>query len=303
MAELGKIGIANSSECPKGGHVWLTSGTKQLLVPTTCKAWKCLGCRDRKKRQVLDKVEYGCRELGTCWLITLTFRLGSETPRDAASVDGAWRSFLMRLRRWSPKEADQLAWFKIVELTKRGQPHLHLVVSGITPDEEARRRVYSTGPGETRTEEDSAIAGPWSQMWEGATKDSYVVDVERVFSDRGAAGYLGKYLSKDMFYQDAKRELGFIRRFSSSRRWPHDTSGFVGTLRKVWNRVEFVGGSNATTVFKGTLRDTAELVEESLADPLLARVNSVVGGRMAALATVKRDRKKFAHFIQEATFE
>ena len=304
MTEPGKIGIAISSHCPKGGFVWLHPQTgKKLLVPTTCKTWSCLGCRDRKKTEVLNKIEYGCHVLKACWLITLTLRKGSEEPKTAAFVERSWRSLMMRLRRWDPLLANRLAWFKVVELTENDQPHLHLIVSGIDPDEEARADVFSVGNGQTRTQEDSQIAAIWSHFWEEVTKDSYVVDVVRVWGPRGAAGYLSKYLIKDMFQREKKEELGFIRRFSSSRRWPHEKGGFTGTLQGVWSRVDFLYRTGPTIVEQGQLRDVQDVIEESSRSPLLTRVSDVVGSRMAALATIKRDRKKFTSYMKGITIE
>lgn len=89
----------------------------------------------------------------------------------------------------------------MVELTKKGQPHLHIV---------ALRLEGSKGVLEREARE----------AWYEATGDSYIVDVRPITSKYGIGFYLGKYLEKGFAHREEMVDLGFLRRWSASGGWP-----------------------------------------------------------------------------------
>ena len=110
---------------------------------------------------------------------------------------------------------NKMSWLKVVEATKRGIPHHHLVVGGITGNE----RVDCGRPGYVQCVVDCVRHG-FASAWFAVTGDSYIVHVRVVQGARKGASYMGKYLTKTLQGGDALEELGFGRRFSKSANWP-----------------------------------------------------------------------------------
>lgn len=190
---------------------------------TTCKTWGCSSCREDLIRKFQMRIQYGCSVLRPSWLITLTFKLGEEGVRDAAYVNKVWRRFWVLYRRYDPTEAKQAAWFRVIEATKKGMPHLHLVVGGLTGTKEE-------------------IQLRWRKLWYEASIDSYVIDVRKVFSPYGAGTYLTKYLSKAVDKFKVLQNLGFERRWSRSRNWPTSDMVLRATHEQAWTSQSFWSG-------------------------------------------------------------
>ena len=208
--------------CPREGTIWLSTGTDAVRKATRCKTWTCKSCRSSVAALVRLRLEHHVSMVTPCFFITLTVALndGSQLSTKAARnlpmskskkwrrVPGAkenavgvsvlWARFLFKLsRRLRPRT---LAWFRVVELTKKGQPHLHLLMTGL---ETLRPFIRDT------------IRADW--LW--ATGDSYVVDVQEVYDANGAVQYLSKYIEKSFGLRSRMEEIGFRRRFSRSRSW------------------------------------------------------------------------------------
>lgn len=140
---------------------------------------------DAKKRRAkgFQRAMSGLRVGGRLYLVTLTNARWSRAPtggiigeRDSGNeaITRAFRAYVMRLRRrgWL------LGYMKVREYTKRGRPHLHLLLRLKPGVSEALLRLATT-------------------TWWAALFDSPVVDVAAVYSPPGAASYLAKYLGKD----------------------------------------------------------------------------------------------------------
>ena len=187
--------------CPRRGYLWFTNSSyEKLPVQATCKTWKCPACRKALVKKFAERLEYGCLTLGSSWLITLTLKLGDSSKiKDAVFVRKALERFWVRLKirpNWK-----QVVWLKVIELTKKGQPHLHIVVGNITG---THRQLQL----EAR------------EAWLFVTGDSYIVDVRPVSKAKEIGHYLGKYLAKGYAHREKLEALGFNRRWSASRGWP-----------------------------------------------------------------------------------
>lgn len=207
--------ISTSSLCPRRGYIWLTSPNRKVLVlPTTCKTWGCRACRVRVAALFSMRVEAGVLAYGGSWFITLTYKQGSRQV-DAECVRKDWKAFWRMLRE---TEFRSLSWLRVVELTKKGQPHLHLVMQANS----SRPNCYGGGGLEIRRYRHrwascQCVAHMLSRAWYAVTGDSWIVDVSSVRSRKKSGDYLGKYLQKgDRFGLEA---LGFTRRWSSSKGW------------------------------------------------------------------------------------
>lgn len=218
-------GSAITGMCPRGGYIRMT--TKSGLVVTTethCKTWSCISCRESTKRKVINRIRKGISILGECYFITLTLRLGEgETLKDAAFVQQAWRALLKRLSYRHPQLFQTMAWLKVTELTKKGQPHLHLIVGGFGRETDKKE-----------------LTECFRDAWLRVTGDSYIVWVVKVTGEKGAAYYLCKYLTKGVMNREDMEARGFKRRWSSSANWPKGETQLLGTKMNAWETVEFV---------------------------------------------------------------
>ena len=125
-------GHAGSRVCPRGGSVRLTTGSgRTVRMETQCKVWRCVSCRDRMISLFKGRVEIGCSRLGRCAFITLTYKRGSPRLKRAGCVRKDWTALWRQLRD-SPLR--RMKWLRVMEITKAGTPHHHLVLGPI-PDE------------------------------------------------------------------------------------------------------------------------------------------------------------------------
>jgi len=222
-----------------------------VTVPTNCKTWGCKSCRDRVKRYVKMRMAHGISILGQCYLITVTYRMEKGLAKGVGSVGKDWAACTRAW--WKSNPSQRMKWFRVPELTKKGQVHLHLIVGGI------QKRISCCRPGthgSCNHKKDYAwamakcrkdcIEHELAKIWYKVTGDSWVVDCREVWSPGGAGAYLFKYLDKGFVDRESLEALGFKRRWSCSRNWPApERMEFVVTLSKGWQNTQFVskGGS------------------------------------------------------------
>lgn len=134
-----------------------------------CTLYLCSVCRKlgRKRRRTYQRVISGLKVGGQFKFITLT--TSEESWAANKDIQASWRTLKERMVR----RGLIFGYVKVKEFTKRGLPHLHIIVRG-----------------------------PWipqrwlSEVWADIHL-SPVVDVRRVQGQGGAAAYLSKYLGKD----------------------------------------------------------------------------------------------------------
>ncbi len=243
-----------------------------IVMPTVCQTWRCPRCGNKRKAYASLRAEHGCLSLqwpGPLRLITVTYRMtGQADLVDAASALADFRRWLQLMRR---RTRSQFRWFRVPEVTKKGQTHWH-VISGdlIGPKLEAERLVRD--------------------CWAIASRRhgrviNHVVDVSETTSSR-ASSYVSKYLVKGQLNFAPLSERGFTRRWGTSRDWTHPASlELRGTAEDSWLRKEFIKPSGATgdpirTDIKIGRRNAAiSRLADRMGDPLV-------------LALQKRDRKR-----------
>lgn len=239
--------------CPRSGFIRLTSEVGRVGVfPTVCKSWRCNICRRKKKSLVIERIQFGCYNLGSCFNITLTFRVVGQDRRDADSAERVLRRYWRSLRLLFPS----LEYFKVVEMTMKGQPHYHVIIGGLdTSRRDHCRRAPEVDERNLRArclDEVWCLEHVFSAAWEQAAGDSYIVQADAVYAVRGLGFYLGKYLTKTFFEEDQDGlDLGFRRRWSSSSGWPRfEQLQLRGTLksrpgRSGWRRVDIMRKEDA----------------------------------------------------------
>lgn len=208
------------------------------MMPTRCKTKACKACRPQLKAKLAMLVEYGILTHGRSLLITITLRAVTDAMRDAKYVAKAWARLLLWLKDAHP----QSRWVKIVELTKKNQPHLHLIVFLGTcslPRTVAACQKRAKYDKRWLGMECSCDEHTWSRAWHSITGDSYVVDVEEIHSASRAGSYIAKYVAKGIATTEGLRALGFTRHWSRSRNWPVDKLQLAITGGEGWKYVEF----------------------------------------------------------------
>jgi hypothetical protein len=122
-------------------------------------------------------------------MITLTLRPDPNlTAREQLAV--ANRSWSILWRRYRRKFGPRaVGYAKIVELTKAGTPHLHIIAE--MPFIHAR-----------------ALSADWQRL-----TGAFIVDIRRVKSQRGVAIYLSSYLTKALAVPEGMRKWSAARGF------------------------------------------------------------------------------------------
>ncbi len=229
---------------------FLADKTERWVLGTVCKTWRCPTCRLKRHAMVKMRIVYGCTTLAASWFITLTYARDAAGNEDALSVGRDWYRFLRRLKTTNPN----LCWFRVIELTKKSQPHLHLIVGGL------------------ETANELTIERDFRDAWAMATRrrgavQSFIVKAIKVQSAHKAAGYMAKYMVKAFYDHRLQLEqMGFLRRFSRSRNWPSPAplhlEGLVnGTLINLGYRARY----ELTPQEQLSLQEAQEVYPEALA--------------------------------------
>lgn len=234
-------------ECPRRGLIVLEDVAHRHVVKTTCKTWGCPVCRVKVEALVAMRMLYGMELAGRCYFITVTYRMSPESAVvDAAS---AGRD-LARLWNYVKKTPgmENLAWFKVPEMTRAGQVHFHLLAGNIgKPMASCKRkneRYVSWRKNGCVRAMDPCLQHRWTREWERITGDSFVVDVSIVRSAARSAEYVTKYLRKGWRARKLLEAFGYKRRWSSSRNWPSGVKlSLRGTVEGRWKRINVLMGA------------------------------------------------------------
>lgn len=202
--------------CPRWGFIKLSSKNRDFVKRTVCKTWTCKICMHKRAAMVRMRIQYGFSAPGESYLITLTLRADVGQTHTVDFVGRAWARLLRKLKDRSPS----LSWFKVIEATKKGTPHLHLIVMGIG-DRKDNCRHFKEKLGRKYMDREcteDCLVHEWGKAWYVET-DAYIVDARKIYSKEGVGIYLAKYLVKG--FEDRARllALGFKRRWSCSRNW------------------------------------------------------------------------------------
>jgi hypothetical protein len=95
------------------------------IYPFRCHRWRCSDCGARKVDQTRKRIRAGL-ERGEIWFITLTSP-GDETPDVSFDqLSRRWKALHLRLTR----RIGHVEYLAVVEVQRRGSPHVHLLVRG-----------------------------------------------------------------------------------------------------------------------------------------------------------------------------
>lgn len=153
-------------------------------MPKGCGKWDCPYCGPRKKKKLLDRVAtYFAGHPGECRHLTLTL----SDKYDDEQITKAWNRLKASLRKYNII----LSYVWIKEFTIKGRRHMHLLIDQFIPKTLL------------------------SRLWYLATNEtSFVVQINRrpIYN---AAGYISKYVTKDVQnetrFKHKERRYGFSR--------------------------------------------------------------------------------------------
>lgn len=158
-------------------------GRDRTVASLTCRSWTCPDCYDGRKRRLMAECQAGAPST----FLTLTSRVRDDVTRDQAALEltRAWR--LIRLRLMRRAGLKKLPFIAVMEGTKRGWPHLHILLRSIWLD----HRLISA--------------------WMDELTSSPIVDIQRIDNRRKVNAYVAKYCSK------AAHKFGTAKRYFKSK--------------------------------------------------------------------------------------
>lgn len=135
-----------------------------------CRSWRCEVCKPRRRAGVIRLIENGLPER----FITLTVNPARFADPDerAQKLVKAWREIVRLWRK--ANGGKKLAYLAVLEATKKGEPHLHIVQRG----------------------------GYMRQAWLSEQLNRLIgatnVDIRAIYNPSKAGKYISKYMGKDL---------------------------------------------------------------------------------------------------------
>jgi hypothetical protein len=134
-----------------------------------CKSWLCAYCAPRRRSRLIKQGIAGTPNT----IITLTLHSDwAENPDEAVKVlSRAWR--IIRKRDARKRKARPIPFLAVVEKTKNGTPHLHIICRCKWMDQK------------------------WLSNCMAEIADAPIVHIKRIDHPGRVSGYCAKYISKD----------------------------------------------------------------------------------------------------------
>lgn len=190
-----------ASDCPTPIYMAVrgknenNAGNRILKLP--CNQWKCPVCGPKKAfklRKRLKKATFSSSK----YFITLTLKINNDSLKEnTVLINKAWDIALKRIRRIHPF----IKYFKVLEYTKKGMPHLHIIT-----DVRLTKKYLKT-------------------IWYDITKTSFIVDIGKL--RQKSYNYVLKYALK---IHDAKNSSDFV--IPKGHRFYSHTRGLLEVIHK-----------------------------------------------------------------------
>lgn len=173
-------------------------GDATLIKPLPCRRWSCSYCRPMLRARMIRRALAGRPDK----MLTLTCRTTTgDTPEDAHRLlHRAWRVLAKRIARYH--KLDRIEYAAFVEPTKRGWPHLHILL----------RCPYTPFD--------------WISAQMAELLDSPHVYIEAIKHQSRAAQYVSKYVTKEQSAGAWARRVWYTRKWSLEQTPEHDTPAF-----------------------------------------------------------------------------
>jgi len=164
-------------------------GDERRARPLYCRSWRCEVCQPRRRSQLMALAASG--EPVRFLTLTVNPSTGENQYDRLRALSAAWNVVVKRLRRMFPGK--QVEYLAVVEATKAGEPHLHILL----------RSPFL--PQKTLSE--------WFRDLIGAP----IVDIRSIRSMREVVRYVAKYVSK------APAQFGTAKRYWCSTGYAQDS--------------------------------------------------------------------------------
>ncbi len=167
-------------------------GANDYVIPVArkCHSRFCPDCSWRRRKQLIEKMKYFQSRHG-CIKMELTFDDSAPDPYlNPRYYSETWDRFIKRLRRVYPS----IKYFRVVELTKSGRPHFHILLDRFVSHEWVTENFPAVGGAKINWEK-----------W---------IDKQNVFS------YITKYITKATGAGEEANKFFYLtgmRQFSASR--------------------------------------------------------------------------------------
>lgn len=126
-------------ECPRVKGFYLRNNDTGEIIPSRCKCYDCEYCGWRKGVRLQKALEDYFKSYEHIRLFTFTFRNNYDTDKLAdpkfqlyitRKCNEVWRRFINNIRRLpeSAKYMREFKYVKVLEFTKKGFPHFHVLV-------------------------------------------------------------------------------------------------------------------------------------------------------------------------------
>lgn len=188
------------------------NGSTAHVYPLRCKRWTCPDCAPRRRRALIATAIEGQPNR----FVTITCNpnwFGSPEERGEQLVR-AWRDFVREERRLG--NVKELQYLAVVELTAKGEPHIHLVCRS------------------------SRISQARLSNWMLKRIGAPIVDVRLIKGQKEVAKYVSKYISKRNI------RLGSLKRYWKSLKYSPMTAKEKKALRKQSEAVWIIDMDRAT---------------------------------------------------------
>lgn len=163
-------------------------GADLVLATMPCRAWTCPNCQPKRRGQLVHDVARGRPD--TFITLTLPDKWATRPAEGVALLSHAWR--LIRKREARRRGGPPLPFIAVVERTKTGTPHLHILTRSRWIDQK------------------------WLSNAMADIADAPIVDIRRIDHHGRVASYVAKYLGKD------PTKVGTAKRYWQSRDYQVD---------------------------------------------------------------------------------
>lgn len=216
-----------------------------ILSQIKCKRWGCRHCGPRRINSLALRV----RNAKANRFITLTVNTGHyDSPR--AAYDDTRRK-LSTLSRRIRTRFGSFEYVRILEVTKKGWPHYHLICrSGYIPQK-------------------------WiSEAWSTLT-GAYIVDVRKIDNRENVYFYIVKYLSKCKYIPWTNRRVSWTRKFFPEKSKPtgfplgleektYESEHPAEVLQKLWHAQPVVSFNLDVLILESSLQSATRSREDWL---------------------------------------
>jgi len=173
------------------------------VKPLYCRSWGCDICRPKRKSQLLALASSG--EPNRFLTLTVNPAVGDDPEHRLRMLTHAWKVLVKRLRRTHGQHA--INYLAVVESTKAGEPHLHILLR-------------------TPFIAQADISAAMSELIQAP-----IVDIRRIRNQREVVRYVAKYITKaphqfggaKRYWQTPAYELGKLPKLAplppGSPRW------------------------------------------------------------------------------------